>query len=166
MFDQLLQLVKQNAGDLIINNQAIADHHNDAAIQDVTSQIFNGLKDQVTQGNFQQLSSLFQGNSASITSHPVVTQLITSIAGNFASKYGVSQQAAQNIAYSLVPAVMRKFVNKTNDPTDSDFDLQNMMQSFSGNSSFDIGSILGQFTGNNQQGGLGGLGSILGKLFG
>ena len=166
MFDQLMQLVKQHAGDAIINNNAIPDVHNNAAIQDVTDQIFSGLKNQVTQGNFQQVISMFQGNSNSIGSHPMTTQLISSIAVSLASKFGVSQQAAQNMASTLVPSVMQKLVHKTNDPTDTDFDLQSILSNFSGNSNFDIGSILGQVTGNNQQGGLGGLGNVLGKLFG
>lgn len=165
MLDQLFLLVKEHAGDAIVNNTEIPDVHNNAAIQEVSSQIFNGLKDQVMQGNVQQVSSLFQGNASSISSHPVVTQLISSVAGNFASKFGIPQSTAQNVAYRLVPAVIGKLVSKTNDPSDNDFDIQSMLNSFGGN--VDIGAILNQFTGNNSnQGTLGGLGSALGKLFG
>jgi len=77
----------------------------------------------------------------------------------------VSPQAAQSIAGSLIPQVMNQFINKTNDPNDSDFDLQNMMRSFSGNSNLDIGELLGKVTGGSSSQGSGDLGSMLGKIF-
>lgn len=165
MFDQLMDLVKQHAGDAIVNNNAIPNMHNNAAIQDVTEQIFSGLKNQVSQGNFQQVISMFQGNTSSIGSHPIVTQIISSVAISVASKFGISQQAAQNMATSLVPSVMQKFITKTNDPTDTSFNLQGMLSTFGGNN-VDIGGILNKFGVNTQQSeGLGDIGNLLGKLF-
>lgn len=165
MLDQLVKLVEQNAGSAIINNKAIPDQHNSAAIQTVAEQIFNGLKNQASQGNLQQIAGLFQGGKSNFSSNPIVSQLISSVAGSVASKFGVSPQAAQSMASSLLPTVMSQFVKKTNDPNDKSFDLTNVMRSVSGNSSLDVGSIIGQVAGG-KQGGLGGLGNMLGGLFG
>jgi Bacterial protein of unknown function (DUF937) len=160
MLDQLIKLVEQNAGSAIIQNKAIPDQHNQAAIKTVAEQIFNGLKGQASQGNVQQLASMFQGGTPS-ASNPIVKQLISSAAGALASKYGVSSQVAQSMASSLLPTVMSQLVKKTNDPKDNSFDLGGIMKSVTGNNSFDLGSVLGGKAGG---GGLGGmLGGLLGK---
>ncbi len=167
MLDQLIKLVQQNAGDAIVKNQAIPNQFNNAAIEDVAQQIFSGLKGQVGQGNLQQVASMFQGgNSSALASNPMVSQIISNIAGNFASKFGVSPQVAQSIAAGLIPQVMNQFVKKTNDPNDNDFDLQDMMRGFSGNNNLDIGDILGKVTGGSSQQGMGQVGDMLGKMFG
>lgn len=166
MLDQLISLVRQHAGDAIVNNQAVPNEHNEAAIQDVAQQIFHGLKGQVGQGNVQSVMSMFSGGGSSLTSNPVVSQITSSLVSSLAAKFGVSSTAANQIASSLIPQVMNQFVNKTNDPNDRDFDLQDMMRNFTGNSGFDVGGILGQVTGRSGGAGNGGLGDTLGKLFG
>lgn len=169
MLDQLIKLVEQHSQKDIVQNTAIPDKHNQAAISDVASQIFNGLQGQVKEGNLQQVVSLFQGDATAnaISGNPMVSAIVKNVAGSLASKFGVSPQQAENIANSLLPQVMNQFVQKTNNPNDRDFDLQDMMRGFTGNSNFDVGSILGQLGGNNQaKGGLGNVGNVLGKLFG
>lgn len=162
MIDQLIKLVQENAGDAIIKNEAIPNQHNKAAIEEVAKQMFSGLQDQAKQGNITQLTSMFKnGGVSSLASNPMVTQLISKVAGSLASKFGVSQQQAQQIASSLLPTVLSKFVSKTNDPNDNDFDLQDVMKNFGGGN---IGDILGQFGGGSGKGG--GLGDTLGKMFG
>jgi hypothetical protein len=120
----------------------------------------------VKQGNLQQVVSMFQGSqsSNSLTSNPLVGSLVSNVAGSLASKFGVSPQVAQGIATSLLPTVMNQFVKKTNNPRDTDFDLQNMMRGFTGNNNFDVGSVVGQLASSPQAKGM--LGGMLGKLFG
>ncbi|MEO5979865.1 MAG: DUF937 domain-containing protein [Chryseolinea sp.] len=170
MLDQLIKLVEQNAGDAIVKNDAIPNQFNNAAIQDIAHQIESGLKGQASQGNLQQVASLFQtGNMSSLASNPMVSQIVSSIAGNLASKFGVSPQVAQTIAAGLVPQVMNQFIKKTNDPNDNDFDLGSMLKGFTGNSGLNVGDILGKVTGGgapHSGGGLGQAGDILGKIFG
>ncbi|MEJ1241509.1 DUF937 domain-containing protein [Chryseolinea sp. T2] len=157
MIDQLVKLVQQNAGDAIVNNNAVPNQFNNAAIQSVAQQIFSGLQSGAAQGNVQQVTSLFNGASvSSLASNPMVTQMISKVAGDFAAKFGVSPQTAQTIAAGLIPQVMNQFVNKTNDPNDSDFDLQDMLRGFTGNSGMNLGDVAGQ----------GGIGSVLGKILG
>jgi hypothetical protein len=160
MLEQLINLVEQHAGSAIVNNPAIPDQHNSAAIQHVAQEIFNGLQSHATSGNLSQLTSLFQSGSG-ISSHPIVTQLISSVASSVASKFGISTSAAQSMASSLLPTVMNQLVSRTNNPNDNSFDLTNMMQTFTGNSNFDVSGMLNQLTG-----GSGGIGNLLGKLFG
>jgi hypothetical protein len=170
MLDQLVKLVEQNAGKAIVQNDAIPNQFNNAAIQEVAGGIFNAMKGQVAQGNLQQVVSMFQGggNQSNFANNPMVKQMIASVAGNFASKFGVSSAQAQSIVAGLLPTVMNQFVKKTNDPKDSSFDLTNMMRSMSGNNSLDVGSIIGSLAGggNSKSNPLGALGGLAGKLFG
>lgn len=145
MLDQLIKLVQQNADDSIVKNQAVPNEFNGAAIQDVAAQIMNGLKGQASQGNVQELAGMFKGGG-SLTNNPMVSQIISSITGNLASKFGVSPQAAAGIANSLIPMVLNQFVNKTNDPNDNDFDLQDVLKNVTGKGN--VGDILSQFTGD------------------
>ena len=160
MLDQLLKLVEQNAGSSIVNNPDIPNEYNGAAIQHVTDGIFSGLQQQAKSGNLSQLTNMFQSGS-SITSNPIVVQLISSVARSVASKFGISSSAAQSMVSSLLPTVMSQLVSKTNNPADNSFDLGDMMKTFTGNNNLDLSSLLGQTTGGKS----GGLGGALGKLF-
>lgn len=149
MLEQLIKLVQQNADDAIVKNPSVPNEFNNAAIQDVATQIFNGLKGQAGKGNVQDIVGMFQGNRSSVEGSPVTGQIISSITGNLASKFGVSPQAAAGIANSLIPLVMKQFVNKTSDPNDNDFDLQDVIKSVTGNSN--VGDILSKFSGNSEK---------------
>jgi S-formylglutathione hydrolase FrmB len=166
MLDQLMKLVEQNAGEAIIKNKAIPDQHNSAAIQTVAQQIFSGLQSQASQGNLTQIAGLFQGGTSNLGNNPIVSQLVSSVAGSVASKFGISQQAAQSMAASLLPTVMNQLVKKTNDPKDNSFDLTNIMKGVSGNSNLDVASIIGQVAGAGGKSPLGGLGGMLSGMFG
>ncbi|MGC3945281.1 MAG: hypothetical protein QM762_12345 [Chryseolinea sp.] len=157
MIDQLVKLVQQNAGDAIVKNNAIPNQFNSAAIESVAQQIFSGLQGGAAQGSAQQVTSLFNGASvSSLANNPMVTQMISKVAGEFAAKFGVSPQAAQSIAAGLIPQVMNQFVNKTNDPNDNDFNLQDVLSGLSGKGGMNLGDVVGQ----------GGLGNVLGKILG
>ncbi len=106
---------------------------------------------------------MFQGNGNSLTSNPMVNQMVANIAGDFASKFGISPQVAQGVVSNLLPKVLNQLVSKTNDPNDNDFDLQDMMRNFSGNGSLDLGDLLGKVTGGSSSSGQ--LGDMLGKIF-
>ncbi|HCW05967.1 MAG TPA: hypothetical protein DGG95_01230 [Cytophagales bacterium] len=166
MLDQLINLVKQHAGDAIINNPAIPNQHNDAAISEVASSIFNGLQNHATSGNLQNIVSLFQNSGgSSLTSNPIISSIISTAASSLATKFGVAPNSAQSIASSLLPTVMNNLISKTNDPTDSSFDLGNILKTTSGNNGLDVSSLIGQVTGGNNDL-LGSLGNIAGKFFG
>jgi len=167
MLDQLIKLVEQNAGEAIVRNKEVPNQFNNAAIEEVARQMFSGMQTQVKGGDMQQFTSMFGGaNMSSMANNPMVAQIISNIAGNFASKFGVSQQTASSIAGSLIPQIMNQFVNKTNDPNDRDFDLQDMLRGFTGNNKLDVSDVLGGLTGSSSQGGSGSLGNVLGNILG
>ncbi len=130
MFDNLLQLVRDNAGSAIINNSAIPNEHNDAAIATAAIGIMNHLKGLVNNDGVEALSSLFQNNTTH--QHAVVADMTTTIAGNLMHKFGLNTHQASGVVNNLIPQVMNQFVHKTNDPNDQSFDIQSIIGSLSG----------------------------------
>ena len=106
-------------------------------------------------------------------------------------KFGLSNSAAAGVVGNMLPSVLGGLINKTNDPDDNSIDMGGLMGAITGGktSGIDFSSILSQGAGaladgkldmndlmnlagsamgggNNQQQNSGGLGSILGGLFG
>jgi hypothetical protein len=145
MFENLLKLVQENAGDAIINNPSIPNEHNHAAIQTASSGIFDHLKNMASNGGLENVVSMF--NSGKVDTN-ALSGLSNNVAGNLMEKFGINGEQAGSIVQNLIPKVMGQLVNKTNDPQDNSFDLQGI-----------IGAIGGA------EGGLGGVMNNLKGLF-
>jgi hypothetical protein len=141
MLHQLLELVKANAGEAIIDNPEIPNEKNQEAIQIATNGISDFLKNQVSGGNIQNITSLFQGG----LSNNLIQNISTQVAGNLGSKLGLSPSQSNAIVQKLIPIVIEKFISKTNDPQDNSFDLQNIITSLGGSSG--AGNLLGKLGG-------------------
>ena len=66
MFENLLQLVTQNAQQQIVNNNDIPNEHNEGAMQEVTSAIQQGLSSQLSAGNLGGIMQLFSGGGGNV----------------------------------------------------------------------------------------------------
>ena len=174
MFENLLELVKGNAGDAIINNTAVPNEQNDAVINHASTSIMDSLKNQLAGGNFADVLSTLGGKTG-LANNPVVSNIISSVSGSLMSKFGLSQAAASSVTSNLVPNVMNQLVTKTNDPNDNSFDLGGIFNSLTGGKTqgMDLSSMLSG--GGNLQdiaskitgsGATGGIGGMLGNLFG
>lgn len=160
MLDQLLKLVEQNAQKAILDNRAIPDQLNNAAIKEVTNQIFNGLKGEVTQGHMDQVVTLFQTGMTKSQS-PVITAIVETVTRNLASKFNLAPEVARGVAGQIVPQVMAQVIKKTNDPRDVDFDLQHMLRGMSGDNKLDISSMI-----PSSKTTVGSISGVFNKLFG
>ncbi|HNP33520.1 MAG TPA: hypothetical protein PKN96_09530 [Flavobacterium sp.] len=187
MFEQLTNLIKQFGGDAVVNNAAVPNEHNEAVMNEASSSILDGLKEMVANGNTSDLAGLFQGDNASDASNPAVKQLTDKLSGSLGEKFGLDSDAASGVAGSLIPKVLGSLVNKAKDPNDSSFQVSDIVNAISGGNSETGGGIMdaiskygGQFgldqDGDGQVGisdavaavskKSGGLGGLLGKLFG
>jgi hypothetical protein len=157
MLENLLDLIKQNAGSAIVDNPAIPNEHNDAAVSLAGSSIMDSLKGMLANGNVQDVASLFNQQGGDIANHPAAQQIQGNFIQNLMGKFGLGEGAASGIAASLIPMVLQKFVHQTNDPNNSNFDIQSIIGSLTGGGGqqtqtagaggFDIQGILSQFTG-------------------
>ena len=171
MFENLLQLVSQNAGSAINDNPQIPNEHNEAAVKDASSSIMDVLGNQASSGGggLAGVLDLLKGGGGDLASNPIVSQIIQQFSGKLQSNYGVDGAAAQSTATSLIPQVLGQLANKTNDAGDSSFNIQSILGSLGGaDGKFDLSDALNLFHGggSNAQGGDSSGGGILGKLTG
>lgn len=164
MFDQLFSLVKENAGQAIINNSDIPNERNDEAVEAATRSISDTFTNALQSGKTQDVMQLFNSGDAA-----AAQPLAQGMQGNFADKlmqqFGLSGAQAGGIASSLIPMVLNQFIRKTNDPSDSSFDLSSILGSLGGKN-FDAGAILSQFGLGKNSGDGGGLPGALKNIFG
>jgi len=142
MFENLLNLVKENAGDAIINNPAIPNEKNDEAINTTTNSIVETLKAQVTSGNLSSITDMFK--SGNVNASGINSSVQNNVVTDLMKKFGIDNAQASNIASTLLPKVMEQFVSKTNDPNDKSFDFTNIMSSLGGGGA---AGILGKLSG-------------------
>ncbi|GEP51201.1 hypothetical protein FNO01nite_18730 [Flavobacterium noncentrifugens] len=184
MLEQLSELVKQYGNDAVINNSAVPNEHNEGVMDEASSSIFSGLQQIASEGGTAQLAALFNGNSAASPSNPVVQKLSEQLSGNLGQKFGLDSSAAAGIAGSLIPKVLGSLIGKAKNPNDSSFKISDLVNAISGgrgNSGLmdAISKYGGQFgLDQNNDGKVdmgdemaavnkkGGIGGLLGKLFG
>jgi len=184
MFEQLTQLVQQFGNDAVVKNDAVPNEQNEAVMQEASNSIVDGLKNMAAEGNISDLSSLFQGNNASDTSNPVVQKLTEQLTGNLGEKFGLSSDAASGVAGSLIPKVLGSLVGNAKDPNHKGFEVADIVNAISGgNGNAGLMDAVSKYGGQfgldqNADGKVdmsdamaavskkGGLGSLLGKLFG
>ena len=176
MLDKLVDLIKGLAGDSVVNNPDVPNEHNDNVVAEATNTVASGLQNMVAGGGLQNILSLFGGGGGQQTtgkgllSNPIVNMMIGHFASKLMSKFGLGSNQASGVANNLIPNVLSGLINKTNDPNDSNFTLDNLLHSLtggqstqvaqeqqaSGDSGFSFQNLISQFTGGGQQGGGGG----------
>ncbi len=149
--DQLINLVKEHAGAAINNNPAIPADKKEDAIAVTGSSIAGGLQELLSKGGagVTDLMKLFAGKENPGES-PVTQQVSDSVTQNLSSKLGIPASQAGSIASSIIPSILGGLVNKTNDPNDHSFNIQDIFNHFSGGktSGLDVSSVLNKFKGS------------------
>jgi hypothetical protein len=169
MLEELFNLVKENAKEPVVDSNDIPNDQNDAVVAEATNTVASGLRNMVAGGGLQNIISMFTGggqqqgqdSKSGLMSNPVVSMMIGHFAGKLMSKYNIGGQQANNVASSLIPQVISGLISKTNDPGNSGFSLDGLLNSITGGKvtqvaqnsggGFDIGSLISQFTGGGQQ---------------
>ena len=186
MLEELFNLVKGSATETVVNNPDVPNEHNNAVIAEATNTVASGLRNMVAGGGLQNILSLFSGgqqqNGKSLLNNPIVNMMIGHFASKLSGKYGLGGDQAGNVANNLIPNVISNLINKTNDPNDSSFSIEGLLNSITGgqseqvaqeqqsggNAGFNFQDLIGQFTNSGQSGGSsgGGLMDIVSKLAG
>ncbi|CAM2755567.1 protein of unknown function [Flavobacterium succinicans] len=184
MFEQLTQLVQQFGEDAVVKNSAIPNEQNEAVLQEAGSSIFSSLQKMASEGGVEQLAGLLQGNTAQDSSNPAVQQITQQLTGSLSEKFGISGEAASGVAGDMIPKILGGLMGKANDPNDS-FQISDIIGAIASNSE-QAGGIMDTISKYGTQFGLdqnadgkvdisdamdlakgsGGIGGILGKLFG
>lgn len=150
MLEILQGLIKQSGQQAVVENQDVPNEHNEGVMQEVMAGLMGGLQKETQGNNLGGLLSILTGaagqQGGGLASNPIVGSIISSVAGNLMSKFGLPQGAAQGVVGAMIPQVLGGLINKSNDPNDSSVDLGGMMSVLSGGKTqgVDFGSLLGQ----------------------
>lgn len=144
MLNQLLEIVKQNAGDAIIKNPEVPNSKNNQAIKVAADSLLKNLKTQAGGGNLDAVLDIFKGGN-NVAGNPLVNNVSQNVAGELAKKLGISPAAAGGIVSQLIPIVLSQLSRKTNDPNDKSIDLQSIAKALT--SKGGAGGLLGALGG-------------------
>jgi len=160
MLEQILDLVKQQGQQVVVQNPEVPDSANNAVMMEAANTIAGGFQNMLSGGGLQNIISMFTGggqgqNNNSLLSNPVVSMMVGHLAGNLVKKMNLNPAVANGIANNLIPGVLSNLVSKTrsNDPANDGFDLNDLIASFTGGNAtqdntqthgFDFQGLIGQ----------------------
>jgi hypothetical protein len=180
MLDNLIDLIKQHAGNAITNNPAIPEQHNEAAVQEAGNSIVSTLQNALSGGHLNDVLNMFSHGQAS-ADHPVVQQATKNFTESLQNKVGLNSDQAADVAQQVIPNAMNQLAQKTANSGDSSFNVQQIFDHLSGGKTagMDLQGMMSKLKGGldtNGDGNLdlqdlksvfsGGGGDLLGKLKG
>ena len=138
MFDQILDLVKQQLG----GNPQVANHipadQADDVHREVAAHVNDGIKNEASaQGGVGGLLSSLAGSLTS--GSPLTNAIQGGLVGSLGSKFGLPPAATGAIAAAL-PGLLQKFAHKANDPNDHSITPDSITKGISGGG---LGSLFG-----------------------
>lgn len=147
MFENLINLVRQNAGDAVISNPSIPNEKNEAAVETAGGSIMATLKNALAGGKLNDVLSFFKNGRQG--SPELVQEATDNYAQDLQNNLGLTPAEASKTAAGLVPQTMQQLATKTADPSDNSFNIQDIFNKLSGNktSGFNMEKMLNKFSG-------------------
>ena len=147
MFENLINLVRQNAGDAVISNPSIPNEKNEAAVETAGGSIMATLKNALAGGRVNDVLSFFKNGKQG--SSELVQEATNNYAQDLQDNLGLAPAEANRAAAGLVPQTMQQLATKTADPSDNSFNIQDIFNKLSGGKTggMNIQSMLNKFGG-------------------
>ncbi|CAL1521410.1 hypothetical protein [Chitinophaga sp. MM2321] len=150
MLEQLMELVRENAQGAVVNNPDVPNEKNEAVIGAATESIASGIQQQLASGNAKEVLALLGGQAdVSAQDNPVVGNISNNLVGTLLEKFNLDKGTAMKLASTLIPGVLGSLVSKTNDPANSSFSLDGILNSLTGGSAqgINLQGVLGKLKG-------------------
>lgn len=179
MLQELLNLVKENATESVINNPAVPNEHNKEVVAEATNTVASGLRNMVAGGGLQNILSMFNNqhngkddNDNGLLSNPIVNMMVGHLTQKLMGKFNMDSANASSVAGNLIPNVLGSLVNKVNDPADNGFSLDGLLNSITGgkvqaqheSGGLNLQDLLKQFSGKGAGQDGGGIADIIASL--
>ncbi|HEV7783224.1 MAG TPA: hypothetical protein VGO58_18240 [Chitinophagaceae bacterium] len=143
MLDQLVNIVKQLGQHTVVSNPEVPNEHNQEVMADATQTIAGGFKNIMAGGGLQNILDLFKGGGNSSVStgsgiggllkNPIVTMMVGHFISKLVGKYNMSPSAASNVANDLIPGSLDGLIKQTQDPGNSNLNMDGFLGSLIGN---------------------------------
>lgn len=148
MLDSILSLGKGQLAKMLTDQTGLQEGKTDQAIEVTKDTVGNGLKDEMLKGNFGGVMDLFNGNAPTTTSNPIVSGITNNLVSNLASKVGIPEGIAKQVANIAIPFIMNKL---SSDETGKASNEQDLVEKLGMGGDSGLGGVLK---------GLGGLGGL------
>ena len=147
MLDNLINLVRQNAGSAVINNPAIPNEKNEEAVSSAGGSIMATLQNALSGGKINDVLNYFKNGKDA--SPEIVKEATHNYASDLQNKLGLDPSEAEKVAAGVVPTTMDQLASKSADPSDSSFNIQDIFNKLSGGKTggMNIQSMLNKFGG-------------------
>lgn len=184
MLEQLTKIVQELGQDAVVKNNAIPNDKNEAVLEETSNSIFSSLQNIANDVDLSQIVGLLQGKDID-KNNPTIQKITSEVSQSLTEKLGINSSDATSTASSMIPKVLNSLINKANDPKDNSINLSGLLESLTGGNSPEHASIMdaiGKYgihfgLDQNSDGKVdfddavaltkkGGLGGMLGKLFG
>ena len=162
MLDQLLDIVKNYGKDTVVENPEIPNEQNQEVLADATKTITSGFQNVLAGGGLQNILDLFKGGGSSsgnnsgiggLLKNPMVSMMVGYFISKLVNKYKMTPTAASSVANNLIPNVLNGIITETNNPQNSGFTMDGLLESLtggagnSGGGGSQLQDLLDQFTG-------------------
>ncbi|MBS1524218.1 MAG: hypothetical protein JST19_01130 [Bacteroidetes bacterium] len=131
MFEKLFLLVKNKAGQAVIDNPEIPEKYREAVMNEASSSIIEVLKGQMESGRLKDLVKYFQ--YPDIYQNPLVNSVVNKFASKLNKFYGIDPASALQIAKSVMPPVMLELIKQSKSEQNKDFALSSFLSKINGN---------------------------------
>jgi hypothetical protein len=145
MLDNLINLVRQNAGPAVIDNPAIPNEKNEQAVQTAGKSIMGTLQNALSGGKINDVLGFFKNGSSGAPE--IVQEATNNYASDLQTNLGLNTAQANEVASKVVPQTMEQLAAKTADPADKSFNIQDVFNKLSGGKTggLDMQSLLNKF---------------------
>lgn len=153
MLENIINLVKEQAGSLIASNDLIPNDKNELATNAASESFMDVIKSKISGGDLSGLTQMFQGGNTEGIAGQIQDAFTQKLGG-----LGIGPDAAQQAAGSLIPTILSGVISKI---SSGNFDFQSLLSQFAGaDGKFDLNDVGNLLGGSSEEGG------ILGKIKG
>lgn len=147
MLDKIVDLIRHNASGAVINNPAVPNEKNESAIRQGSNSIIETLKGALANGRLNDVLSYFKNGGSG--NNDLVNEATVNYSRDLQTNLGLNEKDATDVAAKVIPSSMSQLANKTNDPSDNSFDIQDIFNQLSGGktSGLNIQNLLSKFGG-------------------
>ena len=130
MIEQLKSIIDQVVGQEVTKSNIDSNLTSQVA-QETGNSLINGLSGALQQGNLTEIMSLFNDDKSSLASNPMVSQIVTNLAGTLGSKFGIDAKQASGFASTIIPMVISFIGSKSKDGA-AGFNIADLVSGLSG----------------------------------
>lgn len=144
MLDKIMDLLRNNAGGVVANNPSIPNEQKEDVIKQGGNSIVETLKSALASGKLNDVLSYFKTGASN---SGVVNEATNRYARDLQTRVGLGEQEANDVAEKVIPPTMGQLANKTTDPSDNSFNIQDIFNQLSGGktSGLNIQNLLNKF---------------------